>query len=254
MGYTDLHTHTTYCDGRATPEELVISAIEKGITTLGLLAHSYVEFDRDYAIDPSRVSEFRSEVYRLREKYKDKIKILFGIEADYFSTELYGKTDYVIGSVHYFKYKDDYRNIDNSPPVFIKMVEECFGGDYLAMAERYYEQIAEIKEKTGADIVGHFDLVTKFNEGDILFDTSNERYRRAWQRAADKLIADGLIFEINTGAIARGKRTAPYPSLEIRNYIRERGGRFILSSDAHFADKLAYDFDKYVHLLEGENE
>ena len=254
MGYTDLHTHTTFCDGRATPEQMVLSAIDKGITTLGLLAHSYVEFDPDYAIDPSRVCEFRAEVYRLREKYKDKINILFGIEADYFSTEQYADTDYVSGCVQYFKCGDDYQSIDNSPPVFIKMVEECFGGDYYLMAERYYEHLSLIKERTGADIVGHFDLVTKFNEGDMLFDTANERYRRAWQRAVDKLIADGVTFEINTGAIARGKRTTPYPSREIRDYIRERGGRFILSSDAHFADKLAYDFDKYIHLLEGENE
>ena len=252
MGYTDLHTHTTYCDGRSTPEEMVISAIEKGITTLGLLAHSYVEFDRNYAIDPERVEEFRAEVLRLREKYKDRINILFGIEADYFSTEQYGDTDYVIGSVHYFKDGEEYRNIDNSPPVFIKMVEDCFDGDYYRMAELYYEQVSRIKEQTCADIVGHFDLVTKFNEGDVLFDTSDERYRAAWRRAADRLIAEGAVFEINTGAIARGRRTTPYPSREIRDYIRERGGKFILSSDAHFADKLAYDFDKYIHLLEGE--
>lgn len=252
MGYTDLHTHTTFCDGRSTPEEMVISAIEKGITTLGLLAHSYVEFDRDYAIDPDKVEEFRSEVYRLREKYKDSINILFGIEADYFSTLQYGNTDYIIGSVHYFKDGEEYRNIDNSPPVFIKMVEDCFGGDYYAMAERYFEQVAEIKERTGADIVGHFDLITKFNEGDILFDTTNERYRAAWRSAIDRLIDEGMVFEINTGAIARGRRTTPYPSREIREYIRERGGKFLLSSDAHFADNLAFDFDKYEHLLEGE--
>ena len=54
---------------------------------------------------------------------------------------------------------------------------------------------------------------------------------------------------INTGAIARGKRTQPYPAPEMIEYIRSRGGKFILSSDAHFKEKLAYDFEIYENLL-----
>ncbi len=249
MGYTDLHTHTTFCDGRNTPEEMVLSAIDKGITTLGLLAHSYVEFDVGYAIDPGRVEEFRAEVNRLKEKYRDKIEILFGIEADYYATEIYGGTDYVIGSVHYFKTGECYRSVDMSEAELISATDEVFGGDWYAMTEAYFDTVSRVGERCGANIVGHFDLVTKFNEGDRLFDTKNERYVAAWRRAADRLIEEGIVFEINTGAIARGRRTTPYPSFDMIEYIRERGGKFTLSSDAHFAEKLAFDFDKYKHLL-----
>ena len=249
MGYTDLHTHTTFCDGRNTPEEMVLSAIERGISTLGLLAHSYVEFDKRYAIDPGRVEEFRTEVSRLKEKYKDKIEILFGIEADYYATEIYGDTDYVIGSVHYFKSNGGYRSVDMSPDEIKSVVDDLFGGDWYAMCEEYFDTVSDVKKRCGATIVGHFDLVTKFNEGDVLFDTKNERYVNAWKRAADKLIADGITFEINTGAIARGKRTQPYPAPEMIEYIRSHGGKFILSSDAHFKEKLAYDFEIYEKLL-----
>ncbi|MBR2929766.1 MAG: histidinol-phosphatase [Clostridia bacterium] len=249
MGYTDLHTHTTFCDGRATPEEMVLSAIDKGITTLGLLAHSYVDFDVRYAIDPTRVEEFRSEVKRLKEKYKDKIEILLGIEADAYATEIYGGCDYIIGSVHYFKTPDGYRNVDMSREVLEKVIDEVFGGDPYLMAEEYYRTVERVGELCGANIVGHFDLVMKFNEDGTLFDKANERYRAAWQRAADRLLGEGLIFEINTGAIARGRRTEPYPDREILDYIKARGARLILSSDAHFKEKLAYDFDKYEYLL-----
>lgn len=249
MGYVDLHTHTCFCDGHSTPEEMVIAAIDKGITTLGLLAHSYVEFDRGYAINPARTEEFRGEVERLKEKYRGKIEILFGIEADYYATELYGKTDYVIGSVHYLKFGDKYRSLDMSAEELCRIVDEEFGGDWYAMCEEYYERLSDIKERCAADIVGHFDIVTKFNEGDRLFDTSAERYRKAWKIAADKLIADGLCFEINTGAIARGKRTTPYPSVEITEYLKSRGAHLILSSDAHCAENLAFQFEKYTHLL-----
>ena len=112
MGYTDLHTHTTFCDGHNTPEEMVLAAIDKGITTLGLLAHSYVNFDRDYSIRPERTEEFRKEVGRLKEKYRGKIELLFGIEADYYATEIYGGTDYVIGSVHYLSFDDGYLSLE----------------------------------------------------------------------------------------------------------------------------------------------
>ena len=249
MGYTDLHTHTTFCDGNCTPEEMVTAAIDKGITTLGLLAHSYVDFDRDYSIHPERVCEFRAEVDRLKEKYKGKIELLFGIEADYYATELYGDTDYVIGSVHYLAFEDGYRSIDMSEDEQRRIVEEKFGGDWYAMCEAYYALVSGIRERCSADIVGHFDIVTKFNEGDRLFNTDCERYRRAWKAAADKLIADGVCFEINTGAMSRKKRTAPYPAAEILEYLVSGGARLVLSSDAHIAEHLAYRFDDYSHYL-----
>ena len=249
MGYCDLHTHTTFCDGKSTPREMVLSAIDKGITTLGLLAHSYVDFDRNYAIDPARVEDFRAEVANLKEEFKDKIEILFGIEADYYASEIYGGTDYIIGSVHYLKFEDGFRSVDMSREELLRVVNEKFDGDFYAMCEEYYRLVADVVAKLRADIVGHFDIVTKFNEDDVLFDTKNERYIKAWQAAADRLIADGATFEINTGAIARGKRTTPYPAQDIIDYLKKRGARLVLSSDSHRAQTLAYDFDKYSHLI-----
>ena len=40
----DFHTHTHYCDGAHSPEEMVLSAIEKGLTTLGIVTHSPMPF------------------------------------------------------------------------------------------------------------------------------------------------------------------------------------------------------------------
>ena len=88
-------------------------------------------------------------------------------------------------------------------------------------------------ERTGCQIVGHFDLVTKFIEQGELFDTSHPRYRAAVLRALDCLCRHDVVFEINTGAIARGLRTSPYPEPWIREEIRARGKRFIRNSDCH---------------------
>ena len=73
----------------------------------------------------------------------------------------------------------------------------------------------------------------KFIEQGELFDTSHPRYRAAVLRALDCLCRHDVVFEINTGAIARGLRTSPYPEPWIREEIRARGKRFIRNSDCH---------------------
>ena len=248
MGYTDLHTHTCFCDANDTPEDMVISAIEKGVDTLGLLVHSYVEFDREYCVAEERQVDFINDVNRLKEKYKDKIKILCGIEVDYYTTSMVEGYDYKLGSLHYFKIGDKFYSLDISIPGFIEMVEKEFGGDYLAVCEEYYRLLADVPRKTGADVIAHIDLITKFNEDDKLFDTKDPRYVKAYRTAVDKLITYGLPFEVNTGAISRGYRTTPYPAPDILAYIKEKGGKLIISSDSHSKENIAFLFDKYADL------
>ena len=129
------------------------------------------------------------------------------------------------------------------------MVQKEFCGDYLAVCEEYYRLLADVPRKTKADIIAHIDLITKFNEGDKLFDTKDPRYIKAYRGAVDKLVTYGLPFEINTGAISRGYRTAPYPAPDILDYIKEKGGKLIISSDSHSKENIAYLFDKYENLV-----
>jgi len=100
-------------------------------------------------------------------------------------------------------------------------------------------------EVTKCDIIGHFDLMTKFIEVDPSMDLHHPRYVKAWQQAADALLKTGKPFEVNMGAISRGYRTSPYPSAEIRQYIREHGGKMLLSSDAHQKENIAYRFSDF---------
>ena len=46
----NLHTHTTWCDGKNTAEEMVRSAIESGFDVLGFSGHSYTSFDESYCM------------------------------------------------------------------------------------------------------------------------------------------------------------------------------------------------------------
>ena len=240
--------HTSFCDGKDTCEDMVLSAIEKGLSEIGILVHSYVEFDKEFSVSREQERSFISEVRSLAEKYKDKIRVLCGIEMDYYVSAYEKDYDYVIGSVHYFKIGEEYYSLDISEPDFIQMTKEKFDGDYYAVCEKYYELVSDVVNKTGADIIAHFDLITKFNEGNKLFDTAHPRYVNAYKKAIDALIPCGKPFEINTGAISRGYRSEPYPSKQIIEYIKNKGGKLILSSDSHSARNIAYLFDEYLEL------
>ena len=224
---------------------MVNAAIEKGLKTIGICAHSYTFFDTSYCIKKEAVPRFLAELHYLRAAYSDRIHVLCGIEQDYYSEEPTDDFDYVIGSVHYLKCGGDYVPVDETAEILRGAVEKYFGGDIYALCEEYYRTVADVVNKTACDIIGHFDLVTKFLEKEPLFDTDHPRYVAAWKKAADELLKAGVPFEINTGAITRGYRTSPYPSKEIVTYIREHGGKLVLSSDAHSADAIAYGFDRF---------
>lgn len=241
----DYHIHTTYSDGKNTLEENVLSAIEKGMTEIGFSDHSYTFFNDSYCLKKDHEESYKKEVARLKEKYKDSISVLCGIEQDYYSKSKPKNYDYVIGSVHFIKVKGKYIPVDFNAEILENTAKEYFNGDIYAVVEKYFATVKNVVKKTNATIIGHFDLISKFNEQTPLFDENNERYVKAWKKAADKLLKTKKPFEINFGAMARGMRTTPYPSQEIREYIAKKGGKFILSSDSHKKENLCYKFEEF---------
>lgn len=244
----DLHTHTIFSDGKNTPEKMILSAISCGMKKIGISDHSYTAFDQSYCIKKEKLAEYRETLSDLKKKYSDRIEVLVGIEQDYYSEEPTDGYDYVIGSVHYFRLGGEYIAVDESPDVLTAAAKRYFDGDIMGLVEDYYATVSDVVGRTNADIIGHFDLIKKFNRGGVLFDEASPRYRAAVTAALDRLIPRGALFEINTGAIWRGLRDDPYPSPEWIKYIAERGGRFILSSDSHSARTLCCEFEKNKNI------
>ena len=156
----------------------------------------------------------------------------------------------MIGSVHYLDCGGVFRHIDHTPEMLQEAIDDSFGGDPYAMAEHYYSLVADVVHKTHANIIGHFDLITKLNANNRFFDEEHPRYIAAVNSALDALLKTGVPFEINTGAISKGYKDFPYPSLRILKYIAEHGGSVILSSDSHRKETLMYDFPKYDELAQ----
>ena len=131
---------------------------------------------------------------------------------------------------------------------FLETVDMYFGGDFYAYTQAYYRTIAENANKYNPTFFGHFDLVTKYNEGGKFFDESHPRYRKAALEALEALLPLGKPFEINTGAIARGLRITPYPNPFILKEIHDLGGNIILSGDSHSASALLCGYDIATEL------
>ena len=240
---SNYHTHTVYCDGNDTPEALVLEAIRLGCPSIGFSGHSFTEFDQSYCMSRERTEEYKREVRALKEKYRGQIEILLGVEQDYYSEEPTDEYDYVIGSVHYILKDGVYLTVDWTREQQEEDVKIYYGGAFYAYAEDYYKIVADIYRKTKCDIVGHFDLITKFNQDDALFDTKDERYRNAALAAVHALLKTSAAFEINTGAIARGLRTEPYPAKFILDEIYREGGEVLITSDCHAKENLLFGFD-----------
>lgn len=244
MAFSTFHNHTTFCDGTDTPEEMVRAAIELGMPSIGFSAHSYTYFDESYCMQKKDIPAYLAEIERLKDVYQNEIRILCGVEQDFCSAEPTDPYDFTIGSVHYIE-KDGRRlDIDNTFEEQFHDVQTYYQGDYYAYAADYYAQVAKVQQKTNCTFVGHLDLVTKFNEGDRLFDTSCPRYREPAIAATRKLCREGAIFEINTGAMAKGYRTTPYPAPFLLDVIAEEGRPVVLSADCHARDKLQYALEE----------
>ena len=248
-GNVNLHTHTFYCDGNDSPEDMVKAAVSKGFRAVGFSGHEYSPNDEDFCMSPENTEKYRQDVLFLKEKYKGKIDIYLGIERDYFGNGSDYPYDYVIGSLHYVEKDGQLLSVDNTAQVMEEGVEKLFGGDYRAYVERYFELMADVVEKTGADIVGHFDLVTKFNEGNRYFNEDARWYKKAVMQALAKAAVTKPIFEINTGAMARGYRNRPYPPMYLIEEIERLGCPMILSSDCHDRRQLDFGFREIIEKL-----
>lgn len=238
---TNFHTHTVFCDGKDTPEEMVVKAIEKGFTALGFSGHSYYEHDADISMNVSAQKKYIESISFLKEKYRGKIKIFCGIEQDVLSKKPEFDYEYMIGSVHNLLKDGNVLSVDMSAQTTKEIVENFYGGDFDAFAEEYFSEVSTVVKRTGADIVGHVDLVSKFNEQNVYKETN--RYLMAAEKAVKRLAAHKKPFEINTGAMARGYKSVPYPSIAILKMIKNSGGEIMFSSDCHDKEYLDFGFD-----------
>ncbi len=275
MRYSNLHTHTTFSDGKHSLEANIVSAIEKQMLSLGFSDHSFTGPDTSYCMQKERYLDYCREIGELKIKYADKLPVYCGLELDYFSAVDYipvkakslgpdhletahvktefdpfvpeelNAFDYLIASVHYIVKDGICYPIDHSPEQQLDCIQTAFGGDLFAMIQCYFDMLCEHVERVRPTVVGHFDVLAKFS----LMPEDDPRYQEIAGNALKRILKTCPYIEVNTGAIARGWRTAPYPNEFLLRLLLELGGKPVLGSDSHHKDNLIFYFDETVELL-----
>ena len=248
MRRQNLHTHTLYDDGRDTPAQMAEAALAAGLTSLGFSGHSVLPYENDWAMTERSMADWRAAVEETRRRMAGRLRIYLGLEWDLVSEAPEG-FDYVIGSVHHLPTVSPDFTVDESPEATAGAVERVFSGSAGAFAEAYFSQYAALARCPFVDIVGHFDLLTKFDEKVGIFDADAPRFREAAMDALALLCREDKLFEVNTGAISRGWRTSPYPSRQLLGELLSRRARILVTSDAHSADGVACAFPETEALL-----
>lgn len=244
---SNCHTHTTFCDGNCTAEQMVQRAVELGFTSLGFSGHSPMNFRNDWAMRADKLGEYFDFIETIKEKYKAEIEIYNGIELDADHIDIADfDFDFVIGSVHQLHCKDKIYSIDNTAEELKACVDTEFDGDWTAMAKQYYSSVAKFVTAQKCNVVGHFDLIEKFNDENKLFNSNSAEYKMISSLYLERICyaCPDIIFEVNTGAMYRCGNKNPYPAPFIMKQLKESNMRLTITSDAHCTQALDYAFDK----------
>lgn len=244
----NIHTHTYYCDGKDAPEELVKEAIRLGLNAIGFSAHS-ASYYSNYPLPKNGTENYIKEVNRLKGVYGDQIDIFLGFEYDMYCGIDTSPFDYVLGAMHYLYMNGTFIPFDRDIANMELQINTHFGGDGMAFAKRYYRELADMPRHIKADAVAHFDSITKLCEKKRFFDYECREYLDAAFEAIHALVDKIPVFEVNTGAMSRGYRTAPYPTAPILREMKRAGAHLILTSDCHDLRTLTYAFPETLELI-----
>jgi histidinol-phosphatase (PHP family) len=244
------HVHTTFCDGKTPAPDMARTAYEKGFVSLGFSSHAPQHFDPPCCIDPQREEEYKAQIRALQREYEGRMPIYLGIERDLYACISPEGYDYYLAAVHYFLGPDGHHTpIDGKPEDLKHYVDTFCGGDGLEMARRYFALLRDYVVSFRPPIIAHFDLIRKNNAVLRLYDEESAAYRQMALDALRPLAETGALLEVNTGAIARGYLTTPYPAPFLLKAWKEWGGEVMVNSDCHNMLYLDCAFDDAEELL-----
>lgn len=236
----NLHSHTQFCDGKATMAEFAAEAAARGFALYGFSPHSPLPIASPCNMTREDVPRYIAEFNRLRELYEGRVKLLCGMEIDWLGPEWGPSNDYFdtlpldyrIGSVHFLMSpRDGYIDVDGRFPSFARKMHLHFDDDIRGVAERFFEQSALMIEAGGFDILGHVDKIAHnaslFSPGIADEPWFDRTVKQLISMAAERDIA----VEINTKAWGTAGRM--FPDTRHFGALHHSGVTVTINSDAH---------------------
>lgn len=246
----DYHLHSSFSGDSHTPmEDMILQGIAQGLHTMCFTEHNDFDFP-DAPDEPGsrfllNTDSYLYDLLHYKEKYADKIRILFGVELGLQPEVLrknavYAKSydfDFIIGSSHLCHGLDPYL------PAFYE------GRTSREAYSEYFQSILEnIRKFSNFDVYGHLDYVVRYGpHKDESY--SYEEHRDIFDEILRLLIENGKGLELNTGGLKSGLRDL-HPCLGVLKRYKELGGEIItIGSDAHDATTIGAHFHRAEEAL-----
>jgi len=211
-----------------TLEEVVESAVRAGFSIYGLSEHAPRYRAEDLFPDESDLGvgdlaqmfeDYVEKAQALRARHAGRLELLIGFESEVLPPQgwleqmrelrrRHPEFDYVVGSVHHL----DGASIDMHPKLTAKVAGKVGGKE--ALERLYFEQVAEMVEQLRPEIVGHFDLIRKFEGAGASFGPESWKHI---ERALEVIRAVGAVLDVNAAPVRRKLgRVYPLPPLLAR--------------------------------------
>lgn len=237
MMINNFHTHTCRCHhAYGADEEYVKSAIQAHMTQLGFSDHTPWHYDSSFQptmrMDETQIDDYIQSLNSLKEKYKDQIDILIGLECEYFEKYMPWlkkmikdkKIDYLILGNHYYQSDETHIYFGSlcSRQLLKCYVDECIK----AIDTGLYSYIA------------HPDLIN--------YDPASPDYRQEMTRLCRYAKKHHIPLEFNLLGY-QSKRHYPHP--QFWQIASENHNQAIIGFDAHSPSSLL-DLQSYKQALE----
>lgn len=238
--FADYHVHSEYSDDSTYPLEQVIrDAIGMGMDEICITDHVDYGIKKDWDAGEEIVyrgsqplanvdyPRYMAALRDMQSRYGDRIRIRVGLE---FGIQTHTipqfralltryPLDFVILSIH---------QVENQEFWTQEFQRGCTQQEY---NERYYEELlAVVQQYQGYSVLGHLDLITRYDKQGVY---PFERVRPLVEAILRRVIADGKGIEVNTSSHRYGL-TDTTPSVAILQLYRELGGTILtIGSDSH---------------------
>ncbi len=243
-----LHTHNSG-DSTAPMEDMILSAIDKGLSEICFTEHMDMDFPLlpDLPPDPFNLDTdaYQKELLYYREKYKEKITIKFGVEVG-MQTQIAKENaayvdkynfDFVIASIHLVDKQDPYY------PSFWASAPKK------EIIRHYFDiTLSNLELFDNYDVLGHLDYITRYApDGDKTY--SYDEYSDIIDRILTHLVARDKGLDLNSKNLLSDPSADPNPCLSVLRRFKELGGQIItFGSDAHAPAPIACGFSQMQNI------
>lgn len=237
------HTHTYRClHAIGSDEDYVKCAIQAGMKQLGFSDHTPWHYDSSFQptmrMDKSQLDDYVKSISLLKEKYKDQIDILIGLECEYFEKYMPWlkqilqsyPIDYIILGNHYYQ-SDETRIYFGSP----------LNKSYL---KSYVDHCIKAIDSGLYSYIAHPDLAN--------FDSKDPFYLQEMRRLCQYAKKHNMPLEFNLLGFSTGRH---YPNKDFWQIASHYQNKVIIGFDAHSPDSLLNQnvYQQALHYLSSLN-